>query len=92
MMQRQQVIYYVKMVKDATEKEIEYHDQLNDTYGTRECLSTRNVLLTCTIACANMKIGLKNLFKLVSMSHIELFFRVPRIPRSQLQKHRRRNY
>nr|WP_316046583.1 PHP domain-containing protein [Planococcus glaciei] len=33
--------------------------------------------------------GLKNLFKLVSASHIDYFYRVPRIPRSLLQRHRK---
>jgi DNA polymerase-3 subunit alpha (Gram-positive type) len=34
------------------------------------------------------KTGLKNLYKLVSKSHVETFYRVPRILRSQLVKHR----
>ena len=33
MMQKQQDIFLLKMLKDAAEKEIEYHDQLNDQYG-----------------------------------------------------------
>ena len=34
------------------------------------------------------EIGLKNLYKLISLSHTEYFARVPRVPRSVLEEHR----
>ena len=34
------------------------------------------------------KTGLKNLYKIVSEAHIEHFFKVPRVPRSLLNKYR----
>ncbi|EIJ81464.1 DNA polymerase III PolC [Bacillus methanolicus PB1] len=76
----------IKMLKDANEKGIEYHDQLNDTLGQGNAYQ-RARPFHCTLLAQN-ETGLKNLFKLVSISHIDYFYRVPRIPRSQLQLHR----
>lgn len=74
-----------KMVKDAHERDVAYHDELNDHMGQGNFHRQRPS--HCTILAQTQE-GLKNLFKLVSMSHVEYFFRTPRIPRSQLQKHR----
>lgn len=40
------------------------------------------------ILLAKTQEGLKNIYKLVSLSHLEYFYRRPRIPRSILEKHR----
>ncbi|WP_227935844.1 PolC-type DNA polymerase III [Alkalihalobacillus deserti] len=74
-----------KMVKDANEREIEYHDQLNEHMGQGNFHRQRPA--HCTILAQTQE-GLKNLYQLVSMSHVDYFFRTPRIPRSQLLKHR----
>jgi DNA polymerase III subunit alpha, Gram-positive type len=76
----------LKMLKDALEKEIEYHDQFNDNMGKGNAYQ-RARPYHCTLL-AQTEVGLKNLFKLVSISHIEYFYRVPRLPRSVLQKYR----
>ncbi|MCM2533425.1 PolC-type DNA polymerase III [Neobacillus pocheonensis] len=76
----------LKMLKDALEKGIEYHDQFNDNMGKGNAYQ-RARPYHCTLL-AQTEAGLKNLFKLVSISHIEYFYRVPRIPRSVLQKYR----
>jgi DNA polymerase III subunit alpha, Gram-positive type len=76
----------IKMLKDAYEKGIQYHNQLNDFMGQSNAYQ-RARPFHATLLVKN-EIGLKNLFKLVSLSHVNYFYRVPRIPRSQLQKHR----
>ncbi|MCH1623747.1 PolC-type DNA polymerase III [Fredinandcohnia quinoae] len=73
-----------KLLKDATEKGIEYHNQLNDYMGQGKAFQ-RARPSHITLLAKN-DIGLKNLFKLISISHLQYFYRVPRIPRSQLQK------
>jgi DNA polymerase III subunit alpha, Gram-positive type len=76
----------LKMLKDALEKGIQYHNQFNDNMGKGNAYQ-RARPFHCTLLAQN-DIGLKNLFKLVSISHIEYFYRVPRLPRSVLQKYR----
>ncbi|MBP3038373.1 PolC-type DNA polymerase III [Bacillaceae bacterium Marseille-Q3522] len=76
----------MKMLKDSEEKGILYHDQLNDNMGKGNAYQ-RARPYHCTVL-AQTEAGLKNLFKLVSIAHIDYFYRVPRIPRSVLQKYR----
>jgi len=75
-----------KMLKDAQEKEIENHNQLNDNMGAGNAYQ-RSRPYHATLLAKN-DVGLKNLFRLISISHLNYFYRVPRIPRSVLQKHR----
>jgi DNA polymerase III subunit alpha, Gram-positive type len=76
----------LKMLRDAAEKEIEYHDQLNDHMGKGNAYQ-RSRPHHCTLL-AQTDVGLKNLFKLISLAHLQYFYRVPRIPRSQIEKYR----
>lgn len=76
----------VKMLKDAAEKNILFHDQLNENMGQSNAYQKSRPYHA--ILLAQNETGLKNLFKLVSLSHIEYFYRVPRIPRSKLEKYR----
>lgn len=76
----------IKLLKDASKQGIEYHDQFNDYMGKGGAYK-RARPSHCTLL-AQTDVGLKNLFKLISLAHIDYFYRVPRIPRSQLQKYR----
>ncbi len=76
----------LKMLKDAQEKGIVNHNQLNENMGQGNAYQ-RARPYHCTLLAQN-DVGLKNLFKLVSISHLNYFYRVPRLPRSVLQKHR----
>ncbi|WP_100487717.1 PolC-type DNA polymerase III [Sporolactobacillus pectinivorans] len=74
-----------KMLKDAAEKGMQYHDQLNDNLGKGNMDRIRPSHI---ILLVKNHIGLKNLYKLVSLAHVKYFYRVPRIPRSILNKYR----
>lgn len=74
-----------KLIKDAKEQhEIHFHDELNNYMGEGDAYK-RARPFHATIY-AKTPVGLKNLFKLVTLSNLNYFFRVPRIPRSELQK------
>lgn len=74
-----------KLVEDCNERGITNHDQLNQYAGTGNYKRTRP--FHCTIIAKNSE-GLKNLYKLISFSHIETFYRTARIPRSKLEQYR----
>ena len=76
----------VKMLKDVIEKGFEYHDQLNDSMGQGDAYKRARPSHMTLLATSD--VGLKNLYKLVSYSHLNYFYRVPRVPRSLLKKYR----
>ncbi|TYR82754.1 PolC-type DNA polymerase III [Priestia megaterium] len=76
----------VKMLKDAFERDITNHNQLNDYMGEGNAYQRARPYHVTLLA--QNDIGLKNLFQLVSISHLHYFYRVPRIPRSKLEKFR----
>lgn len=59
-------------------------NQLNDRVGAGDAYKAARP--SHAIVFAKTQAGLKNLFKLVSLSNVKYFYRVPRVPRSQLQK------
>lgn len=75
-----------KLTERLEEKEINNLNQLNDHIGEGD--SYQHSRPYHCILLAKNEIGLKNLYKLISYSHTEYFYRVPRIPRSLLTKMR----
>lgn len=73
------------MIVDTNERGITHLDELNQYRGKNEFHRLRPS--HCILLVKNQK-GLKNLYKLVSESHINYFHRTPRIPRSLLEQHR----
>lgn len=77
---------YWKMVELLKEREITNLDELNDHIYDEDSYQRSRPFHS--VLLAQNEVGLKNLYKLVSLSHIEYFYRVPRIPRSILNKYR----
>ncbi|MGX7395554.1 PolC-type DNA polymerase III [Carnobacterium mobile] len=72
-------------LKEAEEDhEIVNHNQLNDRIGEGDAYKRARPFHATIIATTQD--GLKNLFKLISLSMTQYFFRSPRIPRSELIK------
>src|SRR5699024_690982 len=67
-----------KLVQGLLEKEILNHNQLNNHIGEGDAYQ-RSRPYHCILLAKNQE-GLKNIYKLVSYSHIDYFYRVPRIP------------
>ncbi len=70
------------LIKSVLEKEMYVHHELNRHVGEGDAYK-RGRPFHATLLAKNEE-GLKNLFKLVSLAHIDYFYRVPRIPRSKL--------
>ncbi|MBT2216639.1 PolC-type DNA polymerase III [Virgibacillus dakarensis] len=75
-----------KLVQRLMQKDITNHAHLNNHMGEGNAYQ-RSRPFHCTLLAQNQE-GLKNIYKLVSHAHIDYFYRVPRIPRSKLQKFR----
>lgn len=60
--------------------------QLNDNVGTEE--SYKQARPNHAVLMAKTQAGLKNLFKIVSSSMVDYFYRTPRVPRRMLDKYR----
>lgn len=77
---------FCSMIQDLQQKGIENTNQINTGLSGGQQLSKRYHHM---ILLVRNQEGLKNLYKIISASHVDYFFKKPRVPRSLLIKHRR---
>lgn len=77
---------FLKCIDILKEKDIKYISEINKLFGDN--INVKGVESYHIIILVKNKIGLKNLYKIVSESHLKYFYRKPRIPKSLLTKYR----
>ncbi|MFZ7119779.1 MAG: PolC-type DNA polymerase III [Eubacteriaceae bacterium] len=77
---------FINLIKISQEKGAVYSDDLNTVFNTE--LAIQRMDTTHVIILVKNYTGLKNLYKLVSESHLKYFYKKPRIPKSILSKYR----
>ncbi len=78
-------LVFIKFMEMLIDKEITNFEMVNDKLGKVDYKSIQSNHITML---AKNYTGLKNLYKLISASHIDYFYKNPRIPKSLLIKHR----
>ncbi len=76
---------YIKLLEELHQKGIENVEDINTSLGNSRALSKKNFHI---ILLVKNQAGMKNLFKIISSAHIDYYLKVPRVPRSLLNKHR----
>lgn len=79
-------VIFLRLLSDAGKLgTLEKYGDLNGILGD---VDPKKLPMYHMIILVKNKIGLKNLYKLVSLSNLEYFYKKPRIPLSELQKYR----
>ena len=76
---------FLKFLEVLKEKDVKDFDSLNKLKSIDNVLKERPYHIVLLV---KNQLGLKNLYKIVSESHLNYFYRQPRIPRSLLNKYR----
>ncbi|MBE7021391.1 MAG: PolC-type DNA polymerase III [Ruminococcaceae bacterium] len=79
---------FIKFLEKLSSRGIDNINRINSAFEDKSGEPAYKGKAYHIIILAKNKTGLKNLYKLVSKSHIDYFFRQPRIPKSELIKHR----
>ncbi|MGO1370813.1 MAG: PolC-type DNA polymerase III [Senegalia sp. (in: firmicutes)] len=76
----------LKMISDVKEKGVKKLEELNTIFS--DDINFKSQDSFHIIIYAKNYIGLKNLYKIISLSHLNYFYRKPRIPKSLINKYR----
>ncbi len=76
---------FIRCLDDLHFRQVQQVQDINTALGSARELAKRNFHMILLVKNA---MGLKNLYKLISKGHIDYFYKVPRIPRSVLNRHR----
>lgn len=77
---------FLKFIDMLVEKEIYKVDDIN--VFSSQTVNYKKLKAYHAIILAKDYVGLRNLYELISLSHIDYYFRRPRIPKSKLIQHR----
>ena len=77
-------IFFI-LLKELQERNIENLQQINISIGKNTSISQKSFHM---ILLVKNQVGMKNLYKLISSSHLEYFYKTPRIPKSLLNEYR----
>lgn len=78
---------FLKFIDMLVEKEIYKVDDIN--VFSSQTVNYKKLKAYHAIILAKDYVGLRNLYELISLSHIDYYFRRPRIPKSKLIQHRK---